>query len=80
VSSGTGVKDLAHSILTSLQESQDVEVRAIGAGANNQAIKALATARSLIPAGKDLLVRPGFDNIMDDGKEKTVIVLRIVVQ
>lgn len=74
VKSASDVKALAGSITKSLEEGNEVEVQSIGAGAVNQAVKAIAMARGFIaPKGKDVIVRPGFGETMIDGKEKTVI-------
>ena len=53
-----------------------VEVQAVGAGAANQAIKAIAIARGyLAPIGIDLICVPAFANIQIDGEERTAIKL-----
>ena len=45
-------------------EQAEVKVQAAGAGAVNQAVKAIAVARGYIATrGMDLIVRPGFINI-----------------
>ncbi|RAZ03363.1 stage V sporulation protein S, partial [Klebsiella oxytoca] len=52
------------------------QVQAIGAGAINQAIKAIAIARGYVaPTGKDLIVVPAFSDILIEGEEKTAIKL-----
>lgn len=54
----------------------EVEIQAIGAGALNQAIKAVAIARGYVaPTGHDLSLVPGFVDIMIDNCEKTAIKL-----
>lgn len=74
VKSTSDVKALAGSITKALEEGVTVEVQAIGAGAVNQAVKAIAMTRGFIaPKGKDVIVRPGFGETTIDGKEKTVI-------
>ena len=81
-SSKTPVPQLASSIVHSLEDCSNLEVRAMGAGAVSQAYKAITVARSLIASkGKDLLIRPGFDvtKDRDDGSEKTVMVFGIVI-
>ena len=53
-----------------------VEVQAVGAGAANQAIKAVAVARGyLAPSGVDLVCIPAFANVVIDGEERTAIKL-----
>jgi stage V sporulation protein S len=53
-------------------------VHAIGAGAVNQAIKAIVAARGFLAAdGIDVVVLPGFDTVQIDGNERSVIKLWI---
>ena len=80
VGKSTPVPQLAGSIVWSLEENHKVvEVRAMGASAVSQAIKALAVARGMVASqGIDLLVRPSFDTIDDNGVDKTVIVLTVI--
>ena len=52
------------------------ELKAIGAGALNQAIKGIAIARGFVaPLGIDLICIPAFDEVIIDGEEKTGIKL-----
>ena len=49
-----------------------VEVQAIGAGAINQAVKAIAISRGYVaPGGMDLVCIPSFIDISIDGEERT---------
>ena len=51
-------------------------MQAIGAGALNQAIKAVAIARGFVaPSGKNIVIIPAFTNILIDNEEKTAIKL-----
>ena len=51
-------------------------MQAVGAGAANQAVKAIAIARGyLAPIGVDLICIPAFANIQIDGEERTAIKL-----
>lgn len=51
-----------------------VEIQAIGAGATNQAIKAIAIARGyLISSGIDIYCIPAFIDIIIDNEERTAI-------
>mgnify|MGYP003344435167 CR=1 FL=1 len=55
------------------------ELQAVGAGAINQAVKAVAIARGFVaPAGVDLICIPAFTDIQINGEEKTA--LKIIVQ
>ena len=59
-----------------LRESGTAELQAIGAGALNQAIKAVAIARGFVaPHGIDLICIPAFADIQIDGQERTAIKL-----
>ena len=54
------------------------ELQAIGAGALNQAIKAIAIARGFVaPHGMDLVCVPAFIDIVIDGEERTAIKLLV---
>lgn len=67
---------VAGAIAGVIREQGAVEVQAVGAGAANQAIKAVAIARGyLAPAGVDLICTPAFANITIDEEERTAIKL-----
>ena len=51
-------------------------MQAVGAGALNQAVKAIAIARGFVaPHGIDLVCVPAFTDIEIDGEERTAIKL-----
>lgn len=55
------------------------EIQAVGAGALNQAIKAIAIARGFVaPSGLDLICVPAFADIKIDGQDRTAI--KLIVQ
>ena len=57
-----------------LREHETAELQAIGAGAVNQAVKAIAIARGYVaPQGIDLICIPAFADINIDGEERTAI-------
>ncbi len=57
-----------------LREEGGAELQAIGAGAINQAVKAVAIARGFVaPSGMDLICIPAFTDIEIDGEERTAI-------
>ena len=61
-----------------LRENGKAEIQAIGAGALNQAVKAIAIARGFVaPHGMDLICVPAFIDITIDGEERTAIKLLI---
>ena len=88
VAKTTSVSSLSGGIVKFFEEDEEVELRAMGAGATNQMYKAIASARKVIAQkGYNLMIIPGFDTIEDangslspDGKkkEKTVLVARLV--
>ncbi len=81
VSSTSSVPQLSGSIVISIEENCDVEVRAVGAGAVNQMFKAVASARGILAAkGKDLYIKPGFDEISENNNVRTVMVAYLIVQ
>lgn len=78
VSSKSSPNAVAGAIANSLKDKTTVEVQAIGAGALNQAIKAIAIARGfIVPAGKDLCCVPSFSEADVYGEERTAIKLLI---
>ena len=60
------------------KERNTVEIQAVGAGAINQAVKAIAIARGFVaPSGKYIVCIPAFTDIEIDGEERTAIKLII---
>lgn len=59
-----------------------IDVRAMGAGSVNQAVKAIAVARGLVATrGYDLVNRVGFDKVeADSGDIISVMVFRLSLQ
>ena len=59
-----------------IRERGTAEIQAIGAGALNQAVKAVAIARGFVaPSGLELICIPAFTDIQIDGEERTAIKL-----
>ncbi len=74
VSAQSQPKSVAGALAAVLRENGIVEVQAVGAGAVNQAVKALAITRGFVaPNGIDLVVVPAFSQISIDGEERTAI-------
>jgi stage V sporulation protein S len=70
---------VAGAIAGVVRTQHKVEVQAIGAGAINQAVKAIAISRGYVaPGGLDLVCIPSFIDISIDGEERTGI--RLVVE
>ena len=78
VATNSSSSKVAGSLATIMREQKSVEIQVIGAGALNQAIKAIAIARGfLVSSGIDIVVIPSFKEVMVSNNEKTAIKLRI---
>ena len=76
VSSKSNPNSVAGALANVFREKSSVEMQAIGAGALNQAIKAIAIARGFVaPSGKNLVCIPAFTDILIDSEERTAIKL-----
>ncbi|HLR20404.1 MAG TPA: stage V sporulation protein S [Tissierellaceae bacterium] len=76
VSSNSTPNAVAGALAGVLREKGKAEIQAIGAGALNQAIKAVAIARGFVaPSGMDLICIPAFTDIQIDGEERTAMKL-----
>ena len=61
-----------------IRSDNNAEIQAIGAGAINQAIKAIAIARGfLAPSGIELICIPAFTDIEVNGEKRTAIRLLV---
>ncbi|GHV30920.1 stage V sporulation protein S [Clostridia bacterium] len=78
VSAKSSPNAVAGAIAGAIRERGEVEVQAVGAGAANQAIKAVAITRGyLAPTGIDVICIPAFTNVLIDGEERTAVKLLI---
>lgn len=79
VSAGSNPQSVASAIAHSIYETRACKVRAVGAGAVNQAVKAIAIARGYTaPRGLDLMCVPGFASIESHDGQISAIVFSIV--
>jgi stage V sporulation protein S len=70
---------VAGAIAGVMREKGRAEVQAIGAGAVNQAVKAIAIARGyLAPSGLDVVCIPSFTDVIINEEERTAI--RLIVE
>jgi stage V sporulation protein S len=79
VGSGTNVSQLAGSIVETVKKnSTGLKIRSIGAGALNQAIKAVAVANRTLVSSKGIIlsVVPNFEET-EDGKTAISLVVKI---
>jgi len=78
VSSRSKPTSVAGALAGVVREKGYVEIQAIGAGAVNQAVKAIAIARGYVaPSGLDLVFIPAFVDVLIDGEERTAIKLMV---
>ena len=74
VSAKSNPNSVAGALAGTIRENGKAEMQTIGAGALNQAVKAVAIARGFVaPAGLDLVCIPAFISIEIDGEERTAI-------
>jgi stage V sporulation protein S len=80
VASRSNPNSVSGAIAGALEQDVVVELHAIGAGAVNQAVKAIAIARRLVEKeeSRQIKVIPGFMELDIDGEKKTGI--RFIVE
>lgn len=79
VSASSQPKSVAGAIAAILRSNDDAEIQTIGAGAVNQAIKAVAIARGYVaPNGIDVVCVPAFTQSEINGEIKTGIKLDVI--
>ena len=79
VSSKTKVSSLAGAIAETVRENGSATLSAMGAGAVNQAVKAIATAKGFLsPSGIEIVCSPAFDvtRTNDAARTRITIVVR----
>ncbi len=80
VSSKSSPASVAGAIAGMVKDGVPVNLQAVGAGAVNQAVKAVAIARGfLIPVGYDISIAPTFSDIQIDGDSRTAIRIAVYV-
>ena len=76
VSSKSDPNRVAGALANVLRDKGSAEIQSIGAGALNQAIKAVAIARGFVaPSGKNLVCIPAFTDVEVEGENRTGIKL-----
>ncbi len=76
ISAKSNPNSIAGALAGVIRERGVAEMQAIGAGALNQAVKAVAIARGFVaPSGIELICIPAFTDIVIDGEERTAIKL-----
>lgn len=80
ISSKSSPASVAGAIAGMVKDGVPVNMQCVGAGAVNQAIKAIAIARGfLIPTGFDISCAPVFSDILINGESRTAIRLAVYV-
>lgn len=78
VSSKSKPNSVAGALAGVLREKGTAEIQAIGAGALNQAVKAVAIARGFVaPSGMDIICIPAFTDVEINGERRTAIKLTV---
>jgi stage V sporulation protein S len=78
VAAGSNPQSVASAIAHALYDNRQVKLRAVGAGAVNQAVKAMAIARGYVgPRGLDLICKPGFATIESRDGDISAIVFAV---
>ena len=79
VTGSANPKELAAVISHALYDGHKPILRAIGAGAVNQAVKACVIARGYVATrGIEIVVRPGFANVIGENGEISAITLLVI--
>lgn len=79
VSARSNPNAVAGAMAGAVRQAGRVQVQVVGAGALNQAVKAMAIARGFVSeSGIDLVCVPGFADVFIDGEERTAI--RLVIE
>ncbi len=80
VSSKSSPASVAGAVAGMVNDGVPVNIQCVGAGAVNQAIKAIAIARGfLIPKGRDISIAPTFSDIEIGGESRTAIRIAVYV-
>ena len=81
VSGNSPAEKLAAAISHHVYDGKRIALRAIGAGAVNQAMKAVAIARGYVaPRGIDLSVVPGFVDVEMPDRNVTAMLFRVLAE
>lgn len=76
VSSRSNPNSVAGALVAVIRDQGYAEMQAVGAGALNQAVKAVAIARGFVaPGGGDLVCSPAFTDIEINGEGRTALKL-----
>ena len=78
VSSKSSPASVAGAIAGMIKDGVEVEIQSVGAGAVNQAVKAIAISRGFLsPIGIEIACVPSFADIVIDGEYRTAIRFKV---
>jgi stage V sporulation protein S len=78
VSAKSNPASVAGAIAALVREKKEIQIQVIGAGALNQAVKAIAIAKEYVaPTGVNLYCSPSFINLEISGRNKTGLCIAI---
>lgn len=78
VSTKSEVNKVAGAIAHVVTKDGKVEIQAVGAGAVNQALKAIIIARGFVATvGEELVCTPGFMDVTIEEEKKTAIKIKV---
>ena len=82
VSSKSNANSVAGALAAAIRDFSEAELQAVGAGAVNQSVKAIAIASLwvLAPSGVLLYAQPSFEAIQIDGEDRTAIRFKVTSQ
>ena len=79
VSASSNAQSVASAIAHAIYDAHECKVRAVGAGAVNQAVKAIAIARSYTaPRGLDLVCVPAFTSV--ESREGSISAIVFIIK
>jgi len=79
VSSKSSPSSVAGAISGMIKDGLPVEIQSVGAGAVNQAVKAIAISRGFLsPVGIEIVCVPAFADIVIDGENRTAIRFSVI--
>ncbi len=78
VSSKSSANSVAGALAAAIRDDGEAEIQAIGAGAVNQSVKAIAIASGfLAPTGVAIFAQPAFEEVSIGDEERTAIRFKI---
>jgi stage V sporulation protein S len=79
VGAGSTPQSVASAIAHAIYENGQVKLRAVGAGAVNQAVKAIAIASGYTaPRGISIVCIPGFASVESNGDKISAMVFKVI--